>query len=71
MPAPELLVVLSRAQPEHAIGESCPTGATENYRNSGDPKRPAKVVMTVDEDPRNAETAPQNYPQDAIHPPHI
>jgi hypothetical protein len=71
MPAHELLVVLSRAQPEHAIGESCPTGATENYRDSCDPKRPAKVVMTIDEEPRNAETAPQNYAQDAIQPPHI
>ena len=71
MTAALLAVVFFCAQPEHAIGESYTTGATKNYRSSGDSKRPAKVRMTIDEDSRNTETDPQNNPQCAIHPPNI
>ncbi len=71
MTAPLLVVVLFCAQPEHAIRESYTTGATKNYRRSGDCKRPAKVRMAIDENSRNPETDPQNHAQRAIRSPHI
>ena len=71
MTAALLVVVLFCAQPEHAIGESYTTGATKNYRRSGDSECRAKVRMTMYEDSRNPHTDPQNYAQRAIHSPHI
>ena len=61
MTAGQLVVVLFCAQPEHAIPESYTTGATKNYRSSGDSQRPTNVRMTIDEDSRNPETDPQNH----------
>lgn len=66
-----LVTVLFRAQPEHAICESYPTGTAKNYQNSGDSKRPANVRMTIDEDSRNPEADPQRHSQGAIHSSHI
>ena len=71
MTAALLVVGLFCAQPEHAISESYTTGATKNYRGSGNSKRRAKVGMTMDEDSHNPESDPQNYSQRAIHSPHI
>ena len=61
------IITLFRAQPEHAICQSYPTGTAKNYRNSGDSKRPAKVRMTIDEDSRNPKTDPQPHAQGAIY----
>jgi hypothetical protein len=65
------IIALFRAQPEHAICQSYPTGTAKNYRNSDDSKRPAKVRMTIDEDARNPETDPQHHAQCAIRSPYI
>jgi len=65
------IITLFRAQPEHAICESYPTGTAKNYQNSGDSKRPANVRMTIDEDSRNSKTDPQPHAQSAIHSPYI
>ena len=65
------IITLFRAQPEHAICQSYPTGTAKNYRNSDDSKRPAKVRMTIDEDSRNPKTDPQPHAQGAIHSPYI
>ena len=65
------IIALFRAQPEHAICQSYPTGTAKNYQNSGDSKRPAKVTMTIDEDSGNHETDPQPHAQGAIHSPYI
>jgi hypothetical protein len=64
-------IALLRAQPEHAIGQSYPTGTAKNYQNSGDSKRPAKVRMTIDKDSRNPKTDSQHHAQGAIHSPYI
>jgi len=64
-------ITLFRAQPEHAICQSYPTGTAKNYQNSSDSKRPAKVTMTIDEDSGNHETYPQHHAQSAIHSPYI
>jgi hypothetical protein len=65
------IITLFRAQPEHAICQSYPTGTAKNYRNSDDSKRPAKVRMTIDEDSRNPKAYPQAHAQGAIHSPYI
>jgi len=65
------IITLFRAQPEHAICQSYPTGTAKNYQNSDDSKRPAKVRMTTDEDARNPKTDPQPHAQGAVHSPYI
>lgn len=65
------IITLFRAQPEHAVCQSYPTGTAKNYQNSGDSKCPAKVRMTIDEDSRNPESDPQHHAQGAIHSPYI
>src|SRR5208283_1354596 len=65
------IITLFRAQPEHAICQSYPTGTAKNYRNSGDSKCPAKVRMTIDEDSRNRKTDPQPHAQGTIRLPYI
>jgi hypothetical protein len=65
------IITLFRAQPEHAVCQSYPTGAAKNYQNSGDAKRPAKVGMTFDEDSRNPKTDSQYHAQGTIRLPYI
>ena len=60
-----------RAQPEHAICKSYPTGTAKNHQNSGDSKRPANVRMTIDEDSRDSESDTERHTKPAIHSPHI
>jgi hypothetical protein len=69
--ASQPLIISFCAQPEHAIHKSYTTGATKNYRSSGDSERPPKVRMAIDEDSRDSETDPKNYAHRAVHPPHI
>ena len=48
-----LLTLLLRAQTEHAIGQSYPTGTAENHRNPEEGEAPSGVGMTIDEDCRD------------------
>ena len=52
-----LLTLLLRAQTEHAIGQSYPTGTAKNHRNPEEDETPSSVeVVTMYEDCRYPDT---------------
>lgn len=66
-----LSLLIFRAQPEHAVRESCPAGAAKDYQSSRDAKCPPNVRMTTDEDSRDSNADAQRHAQGTIHSPQI